>query len=135
MRVSHYLTRCPAYSLSLTVTRVCAVPVRPALPVLPTRCVLLSMSLANEKRVLRVLTNQRRVFSPGHVKVDHVPDVGDVQTSGRHVGGHQHGELLLLERADDVITLSLTNEMRVLGVLTNESQVLRHHEDNEGQVR
>ena len=48
---------------------------------------------------------------PGHVKVDNITDVGDVQTSGSHIGGHQHWELLLLERADDVITLGLTNEM------------------------
>ena len=48
-----------------------------------------------------------RVDVPRHIEVDHVPDVRDVEAARRHVGGHQHRELLLLEGSDDVVTLCL----------------------------
>ena len=48
-----------------------------------------------------------RVDVPRHVEVDDVPDVRDVEAARRHVGGHQHRELLLLEGSDDVVTLCL----------------------------
>mmetsp|Transcript_30466 Transcript_30466/g.76481 ORF Transcript_30466/g.76481 Transcript_30466/m.76481 type:complete len:586 (-) Transcript_30466:154-1911(-) len=43
----------------------------------------------------------------GHVKVDDVLDVGEVQPLGRHVGGHEHILLALLERLDGELALLL----------------------------
>ena len=44
---------------------------------------------------------------PGHVEVDHVPDVGDVESSRGDVRGHQDGEVPALERVDDLVALRL----------------------------
>ncbi len=40
---------------------------------------------------------------PRHVEVDDIPDVRNVQTAGRHICRHQHGEIPPLERRDDFV--------------------------------
>ena len=48
-----------------------------------------------------------RVDVAGHVEVDDVADVRDVEAARRHVRRHQDGELSLLEGVDDGVALVL----------------------------
>ncbi len=48
-----------------------------------------------------------RVDIPGQIKVDHRPDVRNVQTPSGNVSRNQDGKILLLETRNDLVPLVL----------------------------